>query len=55
MVWMPFIRRKQAPFVESYDNLESVKELFMIKVPSILRCLLIGSWVGLVRLSHDVR
>ena len=33
-------------------NLESVKELLVVKVPSTLRYLLTGSWVGFVRFGH---
>ena len=33
-------------------NLESIKELLVVKVPSTLRYLLTGSWVGFVRFGH---
>ena len=54
MSLVDFVAAHTTPLVTSQGNLENVKELFMMKVHSTLRCLPIGSWAELVRLGHAV-
>jgi len=49
-----FVVALTTPLVVSQGNLESAKELLMMRVPSTPRCSQIGSWAGLVKLGHAV-
>ena len=55
-VWLflGFVAALTTPFVISPGNLESVKELLMMRVPFTPRCSPIGSWAGLVKFGHIV-
>ena len=50
-----FVAALTTPLIVSQGNLESLKELLMMRVPSILWRFQIGSWVGLVKLGHTIR